>query len=248
MSFFERVASCVNVQQALTKYAHAAKDVGGIVQAYGLKPKDNSAITCEYPNHPWQQELLKQTMGKAPPSMRRKVIWIYDPMGNTGKSQLARYLGVTYPEDWYVLNGVSATRDVSTIISNAIAHRWNGHGILIDIPRSETNRECQGKRDLRELYVSIETLKNGTVTATKYSGETIFFNCDWLVVMSNWLPDVESLSLDRWDIRHLDCESLKLTSWTAAAVSLARDRDEKQAKSRSHDLPSLPTNSGLFPS
>lgn len=249
----QHVLESTTIHEALRRCVKRPSDVAGVVQLYNLKGPNYDHITVPPPIHPWQKEIIDYTSEPCPQHLIRKVIWIYDPAGNTGKSQLCRFLTVTSTSKWYVLNGISSTRDVSTIILGAVESGWTGHGIIIDIPRSESIREMSSRRDFRELYVSIESLKNGTLTATKYTGRTFFYNCSWLVVMSNWLPDINSLSLDRWDVRYLDPTTYTMTPMSIDEVRNLRQHDQSAADlnrgSSSIAIPSpeMPTNSALIP-
>jgi len=88
-------------------------------------------------------------------------------------------------------------RDAGTIIKNAKADGWNGHGVIIDLPRSVEN-------DAKRLYAYIEAIKNGMITATKYSGGTSIFPIGYMIVFANWMPKIKCLSIDRWDIRLME--------------------------------------------
>ena len=48
------------------------------------------------------------------------------------------------------------------------------------------------------MYATIENLKNGMIFSGKYGSETKFFNQPLVFVFSNWLPDIEKFSVDRW--------------------------------------------------
>lgn len=147
--------------------------------------------------HQWQKDLVSELEEEGNP---RQVIWIVDLIGNTGKSRLGRYLMQT-SKDWYMTASSSSNRDMATIVSNALDSGWSGKGFIIDLPRTCENWKC--------TYETIENIKNGLITATKYSGKTEIFDNEKLLVFSNFWPDVSKLSMDRWDIRELRELTLK---------------------------------------
>ena len=61
--------------------------------------------------------------------------------GTTTKSvgrvnlSLADYLAITEPQKWFTTGAFGNAKDASQIITNAISSGWNGHGIIIDLPR-----------------------------------------------------------------------------------------------------------------
>ena len=54
-------------------------------------------------------------------------------------------------------------------------------------------------------YKSIEILKDGIGFSGKYEAHDILFNPPHVVILSNFAPNLSSLSLDRWIITHIDC-------------------------------------------
>ena len=49
-------------------------------------------------------------------------------------------------------------------------------------------------------YNAIEQLKDGLVFSSKYEGGVKMFNPPHVIIFANWLPDVKTLSEDRWNI------------------------------------------------
>lgn len=75
--------------------------------------------------------------------------------------------------------------------------RWKG--FIVDITR--------GNKFKQTLYQYLEAFKDGSVTCTKYQGCYLRFNTPWVIVMSNFWPQTQHLSLDRWDIRRIDAQT-----------------------------------------
>lgn len=132
----------------------------------------------------WQQSILD--LVKVEPD-DRKIIWIYENIGNVGKSAFSKYLVVKY-DALYITEGKKS--DVINIVYNYILN--NDLNILIlDIPRDNGNK-CS--------YKSLEEIKNGLICNTKYETGNKVINAPHIIVFSNEPPDLEKFSKDRWDI------------------------------------------------
>ena len=126
----------------------------------------------------------------------RKVFWYYDEIGGTGKSVLADYLAITEPQKWFTAGAFGNSKDASQIIINAISSGWNGHGIIIDLPRQAESNVG--------FYQVIEDLKNGRITSQKYSGRVKYLGAiPHVIVFANWKPNFSKLSRDRWVLRQI---------------------------------------------
>lgn len=184
------------LQDALMANVKKFSDVGGIMQLYAAKP---SAIdrALRDPN-PWQKWMLDLVEQDPHP---RHVHWIYDPVGNTGKTVLADYL--VSLRKAYVVENVGNSRDFATIIANAMASGWDGRCCILDLPRSLEGRES--------IYSAVESVKNGRVTATKYSGGTTYLPTKpHVFVFANFSPDISRLSADRWKLYKVNSQALTL--------------------------------------
>lgn len=181
------------------------------------------------PTLEWQVDFINEMMHE--PDFR-SIIWYYDTIGNNHKTQLAKYMMRMDPIKWYVVKDMGTSRDSSTIIANAIVAGWQGYGIIIDLPRTAENHT--------RMYTYIEEIKDGFITAQKYSGRTIIFDNPHVVVMANWLPLTECLSLDRWDIRHLN--SGVCTSRTVAGVQVSSGTHDDPHRLELKETEEQPTN------
>lgn len=127
------------------------------------------------------QEWQEQALDKLETQSERKVLWIYDQEGNKGKTWLSKYL-LANKDTFYVQGGKSSD----------IAYAYNYEKIAcFDFTRSQ------------EEYVNysvIESFKNGLLFSPKYTAITKKFSPCSVIVMSNFYPDVNQLSDDRWDI------------------------------------------------
>lgn len=147
-------------------------------------------ITEEYGGFlAWQDECL--TLLKA--QSKRSILWIYDSVGNSGKSELSNHIEDNF--GGLVIEGGKFAN---------IAYLWKlEEYIVFDLPR------C-----IEDFipYKLMECFKKGRLTSTKYQTTRKRLQhgggCK-VLVLANFLPDTERLSKDRWDIRYLDKGVLK---------------------------------------
>ena len=123
----------------------------------------------------WQQQLME--IIKTEDSDRR-VFWVYDHKGGTGKSFMCQYLlksgGILFPDFSY--------RDNCYLYNNESL-------VLFDLARSSI-----APVDMR----LVEDLKNGYLVSTKYEVRKKIFESPTIIIFSNILPKSEFLSMDRW--------------------------------------------------
>lgn len=164
----------------VTEWSH----IGGVVTAYSMrKIVIKKVIKADYK---WQQDL--ESILKEEPD-DRKVYWLYDKVGGTGKTQFCKYMMNKKSNNYHVVGNACGMRDFGTIISNAMNSGWNGHCLFFNMTRSTEDYK---------IYGPIEAAKDGLVTSTKYAGRTMIFDCAHVVVFANYLPDYSALSRDRW--------------------------------------------------
>lgn len=135
----------------------------------------------------WQAQLLR-ALGQKPDD--RKVIWVVDQAGNSGKSFLCKYLFLKYGaiiadgKKDNVFNQVKAWIDTHKDHEDPTM-------ILLDVPRH--NAEYIN-------YGMIEQLKNGLIYSGKYEGGVCVFESPHVVIFSNDEPDYSKFTTDRWVI------------------------------------------------
>lgn len=184
-----------SLQQALAKFVTKPSDAPGIIALYNNKGSDHEISEEDIPKQDWQLQLMERTKDKAVGKDRRKIIWVYDKQGGSGKTQFARYKLMTEPDKWFMSKDMGTSRDASTIIMNAISCGWNGFGCIIDLPRSAEQHA--------RIYSYLESIKDGVVTSQKYNGTTKAFSIPHTIVFANWPPKLFALSRDRWEIYEL---------------------------------------------
>lgn len=198
---------------AIGAEAEKFTDVSGIMQIFNLKNNVPKRFNWE-PHLDWHHELVAMCEETPDP---RKIIWYYDSAGNNGKTAMAKWLYMNYPNDWLVCKDMGTSRDAATIVTNALSSGWTGWGFILDLPRSAENHT--------RIYSYLEEIKDGFVTSQKYNGRTAVFDNPHVVVMANWLPQVHALSRDRWDIRNM--LGLPLTLIDVEAALFDRRMEQK---------------------
>ena len=185
-----------SLQEAL-RMAKKPSDATGIIALYNAKSETLPSIPeWRMPKQDWQMKLMAQFEHPTNEHNGRKVFWYYDEIGGTGKSVLADYLAITEPQKWFTAGAFGNSKDASQIIINAISSGWNGHGIIIDLPRQAESNVG--------FYQVIEDLKNGRITSQKYSGRVKYLGAiPHVIVFANWKPNFSKLSRDRWVLRQI---------------------------------------------
>lgn len=140
---------------------------------------------------PWQSDLLDELRDRPDP---RKVMWVYETKGNTGKSWFARYLVAKRDDVFLASPGKLAD----------LAYLWSKTSprtriVVFDVPRT---LEANEKYDpLRPCLQFAEMVKNGVVQSTKYQPKLVLRGVPHVIFLANFAPTLSSLSMDRWDLR-----------------------------------------------
>lgn len=131
---------------------------------------------------PWQKE-LKELVESEPDS--RSVNWIVDPVGGQGKTLMSKWL-VQHHDAFYCTGGRHQD----------ILHAYNNQRVVIfDFAREKAELVS---------YSVIEMIKNGIFFSGKYNSTVKARQGEaHIIVFSNFEPDKEKLSADRWRIKYL---------------------------------------------
>ncbi len=125
----------------------------------------------------WQKDVVSRLLAQN----NRKVLWVVDIAGNTGKSFLAKWL--------------FAKHDAFEIVSGKtgdIAYAYKGQNIVVfDLSR---------QKEEYMNYGVIENFKNGKIFSPKFESKNMRFEPCKVVVFANWEPNYEKLSKDKWDM------------------------------------------------
>lgn len=165
------------------KYCQKSETAVGEPHIYGF-PKPIKTLT---ELKPWQQAIETLLLTTEPDG--RTVHWYWDKKGGVGKSAFCKYMFIKHGA--LVIQG-GKLADIMNIIFNA--NMDNITTIIIDIPRSKGNKVS---------YSAVECILNGMITNTKYETGAKVFNPPHVIIFSNYKPDVEELSDDRWIITNI---------------------------------------------
>lgn len=223
-SIATKVWKCETKQQALEKYCRTPSDANGILTLFDLRDTDDGPELPELKSAFWQVEMenilnsivVKRQeidvptnfipghyengtwiMGQnAGPQVKlngddRRIDVVYDPEGSSGKSVWASSLEKRDPKKYLVLKGLTGVRDMASIIKNARAKGWSGHTVFIDLTRTKADHS---------IYESLELIRDGKMMVIKYDGDTITWNSVAVCLLTNWIPDLEKVTTNRWSI------------------------------------------------
>ena len=130
----------------------------------------------------WQRNLLGEL--KEEPD-DRKIIWVWENKGRAGKTALAKHIKLNY-------SGVKILGGKSSDIAHAV-----GPGTKICIFNLTRDDEAFVS------YKSLEMLKDGLFFSGKYESTDKVMDPPHVVIMANFPPKTEKMSMDRWDIREI---------------------------------------------
>lgn len=155
--------------------------------------------------YPWQKEM--EEIIKAKPD-DRTIHWVWDPEGNTGKTQLCKYLSAKY--NAMLMNGPS-----KDILYMGALHESQAY--MLDLPRADEEFVP---------YKTIETMKNDCWMTGKYEGERVLRNSPHILVFANFPPKMSALSRDRWHIAEIRNKHLHWISTDSGGAAAGPADDE----------------------
>lgn len=178
---------------------HLTQSKGSEIENINYCSKDKNTVSFGYPKpikqitnlRPWQLEI--ESVTKTEPD-GRTIYWYYDTIGGIGKSSFCKYMYLTYGT--LIIQG-GKLADIVNIIFNSNMDYIET--VIIDIPRNTGNKVS---------YNAIECILNGMITNTKYETGIKCFNPPHILVFSNFMPNTDNMSLDRWKITDLTPENL----------------------------------------
>jgi len=185
----DRIWAQADIQDAL-RMAKKPGEVNGIETLWKHRPYTIPPL--EYRLNTWQDELFTRLQN---PDFR-KIEWWWEPDGNVGKSTFVKYMLRNFPEKATFFDSLSY-KDVSYAMVELFGkQQWKGNTIIVDLGRDYQEWDT--------FYRTLEMMKNGFAKSSKYAGG--WFMVDWplnIIVFANFLPDLNKMSLDRWNIRRI---------------------------------------------
>lgn len=168
----------------------------------GIEKKDETIVVDPLLNktmRDWQNNLLT-ILEKKPDD--RKIIWIHDEFGNSGKTSLAKHLCIKHPDETLYLSGgpSNCKYGIMSFLYTKSKGKWVRNErvlktVIFDFTRSVEERVS---------YQALEEIKNGIFFNTKYETMMVMYNCPHVVVFANFSPDESKLSSDRWLIVNIE--------------------------------------------
>lgn len=126
----------------------------------------------------------------------RKVLFVIDVAGNTGKSTLVRYL-CCRKGALRVPPTMRSAHDMIQFIFGQVTQLDKVHTIVLDIPRSHS-------KTWDSYLAALETLKDGYVYDQRYTAKNKYMEPPKLLVLCNEKPPRHHLSDDRWSFVYMD--------------------------------------------
>lgn len=172
-AWFDAIQGCTTLEQAY-RLARGPGDFPGIEKAFQLRKKVGLMI-LHFKPYGWQLDFLKLVSGR--PNFRT-INWWFERLGKSGKNTIAQWLMATQPTKFFAIQGLSKVADVAEQLKNALHDGWDGHCIIINLPRIFEDKDY--------IATCLEVIKDGLISSTKYSGRTMVFNPPHVVVFANW--------------------------------------------------------------
>lgn len=165
----------------------------------------------------WQTAVLQSLFAQND----RKITWVVDPRGGTGKSTLARFLQYHLGDLCYYTTGGKGSDIVHSMVARQKVFKY----VIFDYPR-KTKPEFYN-------WNLFEDFKNGIVNSGKYNSVCLQFPSIKVLVLGNHpLDDVrDNLTFDRWDVHTLSEHAPELGAPTV---------DPKTVFQRTDLFPDLP--------
>ncbi len=146
--------------------------------------------------HTWQKKVLNLLVDQG----NRRVLWVWDYDGNSGKSELCKFLMMK--RDFQLLSP-GRTHDLCSFI-NPFAK-----GFIFDCARNSFSGS--GISRINAMYEILEDIKNKFLVSGKYKGCEKITLYNTVIVFANQLPNLDRLSLDRWDFFIRNSGNLKIS-------------------------------------
>ncbi len=138
---------------------------------------------------PWQASIV--SLVEEEPN-DRTIHWYWESVGNVGKTSLCRY--ICHHKGALILSG-KGTDIFHGIVSYKEKESVWPDIIIIDIPRASYEYVS---------YAAIEKVKDGLFFSGKYESQMVLMNPPHIICFANQEPQVEKMSMDRWNIKEIE--------------------------------------------
>jgi len=148
----------------------------------------------------WQAEVMEVYKDQKESLDTRTINWVFDTVGNTGKTELVRYIHCTVAGACTLTSG--------KIADLALALPYAPSVVCFDFTRS-----------LESFipYQAIEAIKNGAIFSSKYQSGMKMFKKPVIICFANYPPDRSKLSADRWNVMEITGTDMKLQKSDASS-------------------------------
>jgi hypothetical protein len=172
---------------------------------------------------PWQQDLYQLMVDvkteKQPDHKLfrdRYIIWAYDPIGGSGKSEFIKWLSIGQKQLKVKKLPISSV----TQLVSAVADITKKHEI--DVFVIDDTRTKGADTNFEDMFEVIETIKNGHVVSSMYGKYTeSIFKRPIVVFFTNTQPGQykDKLSVDRWYPMKIENNNIFATNMTETPLS-----------------------------
>lgn len=198
MDIATQVWSFDTMQEALQNVSDM-KNVTATIALFGYKPLPlPEAEITEEEFYPWQKEMWEKL--QYPPD-GRTLVWLSDAIGGVGKTRFAKWCCITHRDKCAYFNSIGKIADFAMNIQNLWNTGWRGDTIFLNLSRSYSDRT--------NIYEACENILDGVITCTKYTGGTVWLPRLHVVCLSNFMPQSENLSFDRWRVYDVSERNLR---------------------------------------
>ena len=142
-------------------------------------------------NFYWWQDDIKKILNSNPDD--RSVRWYWEGEGCKGKTTFAKWIYHNYPKV-LALSGKSSDMKYG-VVRYLELNSFLPNIILIDIPRSKAGFIS---------YTGIEEIKDMFFFCGKYEGSMVSGPSPHVICFSNYEPEFEKMSSDRWKVVHIN--------------------------------------------
>jgi hypothetical protein len=136
----------------------------------------------------WQQNIIN--IIESDPD-NRTIHWFWEPNGNIGKTTFCKHLALKY-KGTIVLSGKASDAKYG-VFCYLKKHSLNI--VIFHFVRSNENYVS---------YEAIECIKDGLFYNVKYESDMCLYNNPHVLIFSNFEPDIDKLSKDRWNVRLIE--------------------------------------------
>jgi len=161
----------------------------------------------------------------------RRVLFIVDPAGGTGKTFLGMYLAVAKGGVRVPATIQSAEAAMQCCMSRVSVDPGRSIYIILDLPRAIGQRGGNGGANWGKWLTAIEDMKNGHFYDPRYAWKEVFCEPPKIMVTCNTWPPLSMLTADRFDIHTIKWIKFASGEW-GAQEGIEYDKRVKEQQAR----------------